>query len=185
MSVLPKMIVFDLDSCLWDPEVYILNGMPSKAIKGKLPCGNEGIIGAADNQYTVKLHPGAFVALNELRGGDIKIAAASSSLEPRYSMECLRLLEVAPGVNALSCFDYMQIGRTGKLTSRKTTHFKYLKEESGIDFKDMLFFDDCNWDNHVKDLRKTIGVIGFETPSGLQISDYRNGLALFNKERSK
>eukprot|EP01060_Flectonema_neradi_P020649 TRINITY_DN28168_c0_g1_i1.p1 TRINITY_DN28168_c0_g1~~TRINITY_DN28168_c0_g1_i1.p1 ORF type:complete len:199 (+),score=31.76 TRINITY_DN28168_c0_g1_i1:58-597(+) len=177
------MIVFDLDSCLWDPEVYVLHGMPSRAIRGKLPCGNEGVVGAADGRYTVKLHPGSFVALNELRGGDIKVAAASSSLEPKYSMECLKLLEVAPGVNALSCFDYLQIGRTGKLTSRKTTHFKYLQQESGIDYSEMLFFDDCNWDDHVRDLKRTIGVVGVQTPNGLQVSDYRRGLELFAKER--
>ena len=35
---------------------------------------------------------------------------------------------------------YAQIGRTGQLTSRKTSHFRLIQEESGVPFEEMLFF---------------------------------------------
>ena len=36
---------------------------------------------------------------------------------------------------------YHQVGRSGKLSSRKTTHFQALHNESGIPYNEMLFFD--------------------------------------------
>ena len=33
---LPTMIVFDLDYCLWDPEMHELSGMPSVEVEGPL-----------------------------------------------------------------------------------------------------------------------------------------------------
>jgi hypothetical protein len=41
---------------------------------------------------------------------------------------------------------YSQIGRSGKLTSRKTGHFRLIHEESGgVPYEEMLFFGefDC------------------------------------------
>ncbi len=33
---LPTMIVFDLDFCLWNPEMHELSGMPSVEVEGPL-----------------------------------------------------------------------------------------------------------------------------------------------------
>eukprot|EP01064_Diplonema_japonicum_P037410 TRINITY_DN8744_c0_g1_i2.p1 TRINITY_DN8744_c0_g1~~TRINITY_DN8744_c0_g1_i2.p1 ORF type:complete len:181 (+),score=48.94 TRINITY_DN8744_c0_g1_i2:53-595(+) len=179
MDGMPTMVVFDLDACLWDPEVYLLDRKPSTPVK------RDGrVVGASDGSQTVTLHPGAVVALNELQEmPDVKVAAASTSLNPSYSYECLRLIEVAPGVSAQSCFDYLQIGRSGKLTTRKTTHFKFLQQESGVSYSEMLFFDDCGWDDHVGDLQRTLGVTGHRTPNGLQVSDWREGLRKFRASK--
>eukprot|EP01059_Diplonema_ambulator_P002029 TRINITY_DN1166_c1_g1_i1.p1 TRINITY_DN1166_c1_g1~~TRINITY_DN1166_c1_g1_i1.p1 ORF type:complete len:191 (+),score=51.03 TRINITY_DN1166_c1_g1_i1:351-923(+) len=178
---MPRMVVFDLDACLWDPEVYLLNRMPNKPVTGE----DGRVVGASDGSMTVQLHPGAVVALNELRMmPDVKVAAASTSLAPPYSYQCLKLIEVSPGVSAISCFDHLQIGRSGKLTSRKTSHFKLLHQESGIPYSEMLFFDDCNWDDHVNDIYKTLGVVGHATPNGLQVSDWREGIRKYNQHQA-
>lgn len=93
-----------------------------------------------------------------------KIAAASSSLVPKYSYQCLELLEVFPGKNQCllrlevrmplrvspgktlkEVFEFHAIGRQGELSSDKRTHFNKLHLESKIPFDEMVFFDDCMW----------------------------------------
>ena len=109
---------------------------------------------------------------------------ASSSEEPTYSHACLNTLEVLPGVKMSTLFSYVAIGRTGTLTSRKTTHFKSLKEQCPeMDYGRTLFFDDCNWGDHVGDLEEALGVRGVRTPNGLTVPEFEQGLALFSNEK--
>ena len=185
-TMFPKMVVLDLDACLWDPEVYLLQGNPDKKIMGDLGNGTEGVVGATDGDQTVKLHPGAFLALRTLREmPDVKVAAASTSLNPTYSRTALDLLEIEPGVNVASCIHFSQIGRTGHLTKRKDKHIEGIHAESGIAYTDMLFFDDCNWGDHVTDLNQTYGVIGYKTPTGLKVDDWHAGLKHYAAEKAK
>ena len=182
----PRLVVLDLDACLWDPEVHLLDGKPSTPVHGDLGNGMRGVVGASNGTQTVTLHPGGLEALRQLRTmPHVKVAAASSSLIPEYSYGCLNLLEVEPGVTAMSCFHYHQIGREGKLSKRKTDHFALLREESGVEYGDMLFFDDCGWGDHVADLRDTFGVCGWRTPKGMQVSDWVEGLKHYAAEKKK
>ena len=143
----PRLVVFDLDGCAWDPEMFELPAPPSTPIRQDLGYGPQ-IAGLQAGSATVKLHTGCLVALRELHANpafaNTKVAVASSSLVPEYSVACMDGLEVLPGLPMAAVFDYTQIGRTGKLTSRKTTHFRELIEESGIPYSEMLFFDDCS-----------------------------------------
>ena len=82
-----------------------------------------------------------------------------------------------------SLFEYQQVGRCGKLTSNKTTHFTELRNESNIDLKYSLFFDDCNWSDHCSVVNKAFGVIGQRTPSGLQWSEWEEALRTYARER--
>lgn len=204
---LPTMIVFDLDDCLWTPEMHELSGMPSVPIEGPLdpddaahsPLGTIGLSVPktktnrrgrrrtvptwepedGTTSETVRLYDGARRALRALatdpayRG--VILAAASSSLEPSYSHACLRALEVLPGVTVRDMLTYDQIGRTGALSPSKRTHFRELRRESGVPYEEMLFFDDCNWCDHVGDL-EALGVTGQRTPDGLQFEEFQRGL---------
>eukprot|EP00586_Coscinodiscus_wailesii_P003926 CAMPEP_0172485266 /NCGR_PEP_ID=MMETSP1066-20121228/13227_1 /TAXON_ID=671091 /ORGANISM="Coscinodiscus wailesii, Strain CCMP2513" /LENGTH=224 /DNA_ID=CAMNT_0013250409 /DNA_START=75 /DNA_END=749 /DNA_ORIENTATION=+ len=196
-SLLPKMIVFDLDDCLWTPEVFTLPSPPSIPVRGDLnpstsssaphrqnpksSPAEEGIIGmrCAGGGPTVHLFPGARATLRELvlnsHYADVTVALASSSLEPDYSHMCLDI-EIVPGMSLMDVVSYAQIGRTGRLSPRKTSHFGLLREESGFSFEEMLFFDDCNWGDHVADLENALGVVGQRTPRGLQLSEFYEGL---------
>lgn len=50
----------------------------------------------------------------------------------------------------------------------KGTHFKSLQKASGIAYKDMLFFDDCNWGDNCRDVEWACpGVVTTKTPNGL------------------
>jgi magnesium-dependent phosphatase 1 len=183
---LPRLVVFDLDGCVWDPEMYELNTTPTTPVHEDLGCGRQ-VAGLEAGGDTVRLHQGALVALRELYSNpafkDVKLAAASSSLVVEYSQACMRGLEIVPGVPVEEVFSFQQIGRQGKLSPDKTTHFRELIQESGIPYEEMLFFDDCSWDDHVGDLYRQIGVIGQRTPNGMTEAEWREGLARFAAER--
>ena len=219
---LPTMIVFDLDDCLWTPEMHELYEMPSIPIQGNLNPDQDShaITSSSRNQtrrtakrktkssdtqshsqdpaeigtvgmrvpgtsQTVYLYDGARRALREIatddKYNDVLIAAASSSLEPTYSHQCLNNIEIIPNVTMRDLFDFDEIGRTGHLTARKTTHFQSLHRRSHVPYEEMLFFDDCNWGDHVKDVGDSFGVVGERTPNGLQIEEFHAGLDKFQK----
>lgn len=219
-TYLPSMIVFDLDDCLWTPEMHELYDMPSIPVKGNLDPGaiatNErnlprtaklkrnknkqdgnsfdtemGVVGmkVAGTSQTVYLFDGARRALREIavdpKYKGVLIAVASSSLEPTYSHACLKNIEILPGLTMRGMISYDEIGRTGHLTSRKTTHFHALHTDSQIPYDDMLFFDDCNWGDHCEDLSTAYGVIGQRTPNGMQLSEFYEGLDKFHKSKKK
>lgn len=167
-QTLPTLIVFDLDDCLWTPEMHELSGLPSIPVEGPLDPNNIessslGTIGMKvpsrrrgrgggfdwggynnDSEEVVELYPGARQVLRELATNskykDLQIAVASTSLEPSYSRACLEGIEILEGTTMKDMISYAQIGRTGQLTSRKTSHFRLIQEESGIPFEEMLFF---------------------------------------------
>lgn len=207
LNLLPSLIVFDLDDCLWTPEMHELSGMPSKPVDGPLdpndpadsplgtigmgvPRGKRGGWGSFnDEDEVVELYHGARLALRELitdpKYRDVQIGVASTSLEPSYSRACINGIEITEGIYMKDIISYTQIGRSGKLTSRKTSHFKLIHEESGVPYEDMLFYDDCNWGDHVGDLNSAFGVIGIRTPNGLQLEEFREGLEKFRREKMK
>eukprot|EP00549_Striatella_unipunctata_P021841 CAMPEP_0118724814 /NCGR_PEP_ID=MMETSP0800-20121206/32800_1 /TAXON_ID=210618 ORGANISM="Striatella unipunctata, Strain CCMP2910" /NCGR_SAMPLE_ID=MMETSP0800 /ASSEMBLY_ACC=CAM_ASM_000638 /LENGTH=165 /DNA_ID=CAMNT_0006633457 /DNA_START=145 /DNA_END=643 /DNA_ORIENTATION=+ len=161
------MIVFDLDDCLWSPEMYTLFATPSVPTEGYL-----------DPEEELALDP----VYKERR---VILAAASSSEEPSYSRACLGGIEVLPGLTLRDMIQYDQIGRTGKLTSRKTTHFTLLHEESGVPYNEMLFFDDCNWGDHCADVTRSVGVVSQRTPHGMRLSEFHTGLTKYDAEARK
>lgn len=205
---LPSMIVFDLDDCLWTPEMHELSGMPSIPVEGpldpsdinselgtvgmKIPSRrrrgkNKGFDWGGDGEEVVELYPGARLVLRELvtnpKYAAVKIAVASSSLEPSYSRACIKGIEIVDGMCMGDLISYSQIGREGQLTSRKTSHFKLLHQQSGIPYDEMIFFDDCNWVDHVGDLQDAFGVVGVRTPDGLQLDQFHQGLEKYRNRR--
>jgi magnesium-dependent phosphatase 1 len=165
MTKLPSMIVFDLDDCLWTPEMHELPGCPELPVHGKLnpnynnsTSGNSngngkqkqqtGVVGLQVLRYrdTVTLYDGARRVLYELATNPVYkgvlLATASSSLEPSYSYACLAGIEILPGLTMGDMMSFNQIGRTGNLSPDKTSHFRELHDESGVPYNEMLFFDD-------------------------------------------
>ncbi|KAL3923486.1 MAG: hypothetical protein SGARI_006207 [Bacillariaceae sp.] len=204
---LPTMIVFDLDDCLWSPEMHELYSKPTIPVRGILNphCPKEdqkeGVVGLS-NQHgdTVRLYDGARRALYALVTdplySDVTIAVASTSLEPSYSHACLEGIEVLPGRKLRDVIQYDEIGRS----------------ESGVPYDEMLFFDgkfrtnvlqicegqfflrccillysstkDCNWGDHVGDIESSFGVTGQRTPRGLQFHEFVQGLESFKAKQA-
>jgi len=200
-SVLPELVVFDLDQCLWTPEMYTLTDIPEKVQVGQLGEYGEGAVGAWSGSDQIKLFPAAREVLQDYYLGKypgMRIAAASSADTPlavRIGRKAMTLLEVLPGVTVREVFakgwpegfeGNMQIGRTPPLSSDKsTTHFPILQEATGIAYDKMLFFDDCLWGDHCgKVAARCPGVVTVRTPRGLQKLDWMDGLTSYEQRNS-
>ena len=190
-SSFPDLIVFDCDMCLWSPEMYELHSLPTKEVRSSVD-GETMVTGAETNEGdVVELFPAARNVLKDFYEGkfpkNCRIAAASSA-DNAHAVKCahksMNTIEILPGVTMAKVFEKgwkdgfkgnLQIGRSGKLSSNKQTHFRELKKETGIEFNKMLFFDDCNWGDNCRIVGK-LGVTTQKTPRGLTKSDFAQGL---------
>lgn len=192
-SKLPELIVFDLDMCLWTPETYELDKIPTSADR------SVGVLGRSQQQGVVavdcgsgqmlRLFPGSLLALQEFSSGkyeNTRFAVASSAVTPhatKIAYAALDLLEVYPGLTVRQVLSIgwdegfsgnIKIGRSPPLSANKAmTHFPLLQKDTGIDYDRMLYFDDCIWDDHCGQVeRKCPGVVTYRTPNGLQEADW-------------
>lgn len=200
----PSLVVFDLDECVWHPEMYTLDEVPTDdaahRVVGPL-AGGTGVVGVRSGSATIALYPGALKALQELHAGkypDMRAATASSADTPHavaIGRAALSILEVVPGVTVRQVLargfapgfgGNLQIGRTPPLSSNKAeTHFPILKRETGVPYNGMLFFDDCNWGDHcTKVARGCKGVVAQKTPHGMTEAEWAKGLKKFAEAHS-
>ena len=140
----PDLIVFDLDMCLWSPEMYTLDAVPSSdaVVIGRLldhhdhhgddDATTHGVVGVKSGDEVVRLFPDALKVLqrywNNEYGSNVRIAAASSADTPfavKIARASMSLLEIVPGVTMRQVFskgfpaDFegnVQIGRTPPLS---------------------------------------------------------------------
>jgi hypothetical protein len=145
---IPELAVFDLDDCLWTPEMYTLCEVPTvnDGIIGNLGDCGKGIVAVKSGNYTVRLFPDALLILQKIYMGEytkMRIAAASSADTPlavRIGRASMSLLEVVPGVTVREVFDrgwpddfeaHLQIGRSPPLTSNKSINLKPISPSFG------------------------------------------------------
>ena len=200
-KVYPELVVFDLDLCMWSPEMYTLSNVPqaTDAIKGKLGDG-EGVICVKSGYDQIRIFPAALQVLQDYYIGNfpstMRIAAASSADTPlavEIGRAAMNLLEVLPGITLRKVFakgwpegfeGNLQIGRSPPLSSNKAeTHFPILKKETNIDYDKMIFFDDCNWGDHCSKVG-ALGVITQRTPRGLQQREWLQCLTSYNQRHA-
>lgn len=202
-KTLPQLVVFDLDQCLWSPEMYTLSVVPKEehAKVGKLGNFGEGAVGVYSGREVIRLFPGALKVLQDIyldRYPGVRIAVASSADTPlavSIGKAAMNILEILPGVTMRAVFakgwddgftGNIQIGRTPPLSSNKaSTHFPILRQATGIEYKDMLFFDDCLWGDHCGRVEKHCpGVVAVRTPDGLGEKEWQEGLQKYSKRYS-
>ena len=198
----PALVVWDMDDCLWSPEMFTLSEMPSDPVRGDLNGRGEGVIGVRSGSDVIRLFPDALRVLQEFHDGDhdpTKLAVASSADTPfaaAIAQAALDILEIVPGVTLRDVLcrghpeglsDHIRIGRTPPLSSDKSkTHFPLIREATGIAYDEMLFFDDSNWSDHCAIVaRNCPGVVAQRTPRGLQYSEFANGLKKFAEAKNK
>jgi len=172
-QALPKLIVLDLDNTVWTPELYQL----------RLPRSN-----SPKANRDVSLFPAAVDILAEIAEGEkweangTRVAIASRTHKTGWAMSLLQQFEVIPGmtIHGLVC------GRGGPnlieiQTGSKIEHFKRLRQNSGIEYSDMIFFDDAlggRWGN-CEPVARELGVISAHCPNGLTEGIWEDGLAAF------
>ena len=169
--ILPKLVVFDCDACLWTPECFQI-APPFEKLNDHLILDK--------NEVEIKLFPGAIHAIREIKKRPefkcTQIALASTTRYPEHSRflrDSFRILEepissIASSVQVFYAAD-------------KSLHFKNIKLETGIDFSDMLFFDDCTWGDNVGEVESSCpGVVGVRTPHGMTVEKWNEGLLKFS-----
>jgi hypothetical protein len=112
---------------------------------------------------------------------NIQIGIASSSPKPIYSYACLKELEVFPNQTLSSIISVEQIGKKGG--DAKYKHFENIKELTGFEYSDMIFFDDCGHEDHVTMIYEKFGVISEATPYGMDMNHLHSCLQKYNLHR--
>ena len=200
----PKLLVLDLDDCVWFPEMYTLSRVPTAAdvVIGELANNRgQGVVGVKSGNEVISLYPGALTALQEVMDGmhgKMRLGVASSAYTAQavaIGKAAMQMLEVLPGKSVYEVLmrgwkhpkgedDHnIQIGRSFPLSSDKSkTHFPILRDSLDIPYNQMLFFDDCNWSDHCKLVEKNCpGVVTQRTPNGITEELWRGGLEKFSQ----
>lgn len=150
LCAVPELIVFDLDNTLWFPELYQLR---------KLQKDNVYPIAHRD----VKLFPAAWGVIEHIRNdphgqfAKTKFAVASRTKSVEWAHDLLKQFEL------VDFFHYIEI-----FPGDKKQHFNNLKQQSGIDFDRMLFFDDSR-DGKFGNCEPVsqLGVLSVHCPEGI------------------
>lgn len=169
----PRLIVFDLDACLWTPEMYELHEAPSEYDSKRA--------GVVAGDALVKLLPGALIVLRKLVMDaslrEIQIAVASSTAKPDWAHTCLdQVLVDEKGLTLGRLVQHREIYPKCK----GLHHFPALHEKTNVPFSDMLFFDDCTYSDNCGDVASCCpGVLCVRTPDGLTEELFLKGLEAF------
>ena len=150
----PKLVIFDLDGCLWRPEMYEIiyysggRGAPFSVDPSNpsqlLTCGNE----------PVRLLGNVREVMKELYCDpywkDIKVGISSRTDEPNWAKELLKKFTVKMDLSKdrenqeESFFALEKVFENGPIEisyDSKVNHFKRISKNTGIDMQDILFFD--------------------------------------------
>ncbi|KAK9474193.1 magnesium-dependent phosphatase-1, partial [Dipodascopsis tothii] len=138
----PKIVVFDLDYTLWPCWCDTHISPPVK---------KHGTDNAVVDKHgrSMAFFPDVESVISELRTRGIQVAAASRTDTPLVAKKMLKLLTVA-GQSSIDQFDVLEI-----YPGSKITHFKQIAAKTGIDYSDMLFFDD---ETRNREVERVLGV---------------------------
>ena len=172
----PKVLVFDLDGCVWDPEMYELWGGGGAPFKN-LPNGN-----LSDRSgTTVRLLGDVRQLMYEFKTNTLwsntVIAVASSCDEPSWAKECIQKFPVGPDGD-FKLNDVFSLGHTEIYKGGKDRHLRSIQQKckNGVTFKDMMFFDN-QYDN-CNTVAK-LGVTVVYTPDGVTRQAFSEALERF------
>ena len=146
---LPKLIVFDLDYTLWPFWV-------DTHVTGPLKATKDGLVVQDRYGEGYGFYREVAGILESIKTKNIEIGAASRTSAPELARDMLSKLRLPSESHplAVSIFDYMQI-----YPGSKTTHFSRLHKQSGIEYEEMLFFDDESRNRNVETLGVTMRLV--------------------------
>lgn len=147
---LPSLVVFDLDNTIWTPELYQLR---------RLSRANQYPVAHQD----VKLYPAVKSIIQRIKANrddhypNVQFAVASRTKSVDWAHDLLTQFELR------EIFDYIEI-----FPGDKKQHFSNLKSDSGLEYHDMLFFDD-NRDGKYGNCEPVsqLGVLSVHCPNGI------------------
>ena len=174
--VLPKVLVFDLDGCVWDPEMYELwggGGAPFNVQKDGTLSDRAGTI----IQLLGEVRQIMFEFKSDAVWSSSVIAVASSCDEPTWARECIQKFPVGQNdqykLKDVFSPDHIEIYK-----SSKDHHLRNIQKKCGdsVSLKDMIFFD--NQYGNCQTVAK-LGVTVVYTPDGVTRKAFDEGLRCF------
>lgn len=168
---LPKMIVFDLDYTLWPFWIDTHVTPPLKRSSDGLTIKDR--YGEAYGFYNDTAG-----ILSSIKDKDIILGAASRTCAPELAREALTMLKI-PGSSskhAMSLFDHLEI-----YPGDKKTHFAKLQKKSGLEYEEMLFFDDESRNKNVE----TLGVVMQLVKNGMSKQEVDRGVEAWRKKNGR
>jgi magnesium-dependent phosphatase 1 len=168
---LPKMIVFDLDYTLWPFWIDTHVTPPLKRTSDGLTIKDR--YGESYGFYN-----DTAAILSSIREKDIVLGAASRTCAPELAREALTMLKI-PGASsrhALGMFDHLEI-----YPGDKKTHFAKLQKKSGLEYEEMLFFDDESRNKNVE----TLGVVMQLVNNGVSMKEIDRGVESWRKKNGR
>ncbi|GFG33367.1 hypothetical protein Cfor_04068 [Coptotermes formosanus] len=157
VSCKPKLIVFDLDYTLWPFWVDTHVTPPFRKDK------YGSIVDATGDK--VRYYPEVPEVLDSLQKDGYELAVAS------------RTGEISGANQLLELFDWNRYFKYKEIyPGCKVTHFNQFKKQSGVAFKDMLFFDDEH--RNIRDL-EAHGVTSVLVQRGVTMKVIEQGLKTF------
>ena len=159
--IVPKLFVFDLDYTLWpfwcdthvDPPF-------SKDKQGRV---------IDKNGYVVELYDDVLEIFKILVAQNLPIAAASRTSSPSTAQKLLNILDID------KYFEYKEL-----YPGTKLKHFQQFRNNSGISYEDMVFYDDEY--RNIKEIGD-IGVTCQQVNNGVTFTAFQNGLEKFVRRR--
>lgn len=92
---------------------------------------------------------------------NLRVAISSRTDEPSWAYQCMKWLVAADGKALEECFDRDLIEIS---YSDKSKHFESLNRKTGVDFRQMAFFDNEYW--NIQSVSR-LGVRCYHTPDGM------------------
>lgn len=150
LDTMPKAIIFDLDGCLWSPEMYEIiffqGGRGSPFVRDPdnplnlLTCGNEPVQLLADVRSVFKE-----IYTNPVFEC-VKFGISSRTDEPNWAKELLEKFIIPIDDQGTDGEEYVNLGSifNGPIEickDSKIDHFRRIAKDLEIDFSEILFFD--------------------------------------------
>ena len=120
-------------------------------------------------------YPDVAGLLVQIQSAGAGIVAASRTHAPERAREMLRHLKVG-NASAGEAFTDLQI-----YPGDKRTHFEKIRKRTGVEFADMLFFDDESRNRNVEQLGVTMQLVR----DGVTVGEVERGVELWRKRNGK
>ena len=171
----PPPQAFDLDGTIWDPDMYMLwgGGSPFKVVS------NEELRDRSNQKVRLLGISGKILddiaTLPEWK--DTIASWVSCTDEPRWADECMRKFKTPGGVPLVDRVQEQCIYK-----ANKQSHFQDLRERTGIEFSEMLFFD--NESGNIRSVSR-LGVCSVYCPDGMTEQIWEQGIKEWRQQKQQ
>jgi magnesium-dependent phosphatase 1 len=162
---MPKIVIFDLDGCLWRPEMYELLHFSGGAGAPFTPSVHDTNVLLTRTGEPVYLLGNVRDVMREVylepQWKGVQVGISSRTDQPDWARELLKKFHVVVTVEGAAesfVLDAVFQGPIQIASDSKVKHFQRIKSATNVPFEDMLFFDNefgnCQ---AVSDLGVTVG----------------------------